>query len=238
MKTDRREFLFTTAAAAASAVVPQQLPASAPETALYAAISLDHLKGGLPGISAAQIEQHAKLYQGYVARTNALLGKIDKLVREGHHLAPDTKAPTPEYSELKRRYGFELNGMVLHEHYFQNLKPGQGGDPAGTPLAKRAERDFGSVQTWWSDFLATAKMTGVGWAVCCQDPRSGRLANAWVTEHEQGNVAGWPVVLACDVWEHAFMVDYAATERGKYLTAFEKSVDWDAAAKRLRDVPH
>ncbi|MBI3817213.1 MAG: superoxide dismutase [Planctomycetes bacterium] len=195
-------------------------------------MSLDHLKGGLEGLSAGQLEEHGKLYQGYVNRTNALLDKIAKMTAAGTHLN-DQKMPVPEYSELKRRYGFEFNGMVLHEYYFENLKKNGGELAADNPLAKTAEKWFGSMQNWWDEFKATAKSPGVGWVICAQDPRSKRIVNSWVTMHEDGNIAGYHVVLALDLWEHAFVGDYKPTERGKYIAAFEKNINWDAAAKRL-----
>ncbi|MFN0204871.1 MAG: superoxide dismutase [Planctomycetota bacterium] len=198
----------------------------------YKSISLDHLKGGLDGLSAGQLEEHGKLYDGYVKRTNVLMDKTAKLVASGAHLN-DQKAPTPEYCELKRRFGFEFNGMVLHEYYFQNLKKNGGDMPKGSALAKAAERSFGSVQNWWEDFKATSKAPGIGWVICYQDPRSKRIINSWVTMHEEGNVAGYGVILALDLWEHAFVGDYKPTERGKYLAAFEKNIDWDAATARI-----
>jgi Fe-Mn family superoxide dismutase len=198
----------------------------------FAPISLDHLKGGLDGLSAGQLEQHAKLYQGYVTRTNALLDKTQKMVAAGTHLN-DQKAPVPEYSELKRRFGFEFNGMVLHEYYFQNLKKGTGDIPQGAALVKCAEKCFGSVQNWWEELMATAKAPGVGWVIACQDPAGKRLFNTWVSMHEEGNIAGYRVVLALDIWEHAFVGDYLPTERGKYLTAFAKNVDWEAVNRRV-----
>jgi Fe-Mn family superoxide dismutase len=211
--------------------VAGQTPAPAPEK--FTPIGLDSLKGGIEGfLSAALLEQHAKLYQGYVTRTNALVEKTMKMVASGTHLN-DQKAPTAEYAELKRRFGFEFDGMVLHEYYFQNIKKGSGDIPQGSALAKAATASFGSVQTWWQDFMATAKLPGVGWVICCQDPASKRLFNTWVSMHQDGNVSGYHVILALDVWEHAYMPDYLATERGKYLSAFEKCVDWEAGARRL-----
>jgi len=238
---DRRSFLVASAgtvasmslaSAACAAPAGQREGASTIQVPVYKPIALDHLKGGLEGISANQLEQHAKLYNGYVTRTNALIEKTARMVAEGKHLN-DQKAPVPEYAELKRRMGWEFNGMVLHEHYFQNLKKGSGDIPAGSALAKVAERDFGSIQNWWGELMATAKMPGVGWVICCQDPGSGRLFNQWVSMHEEGHVAGFRVILALDLWEHAFIGDYQPTERGKYLAAFEKNVDWEAAGKRL-----
>lgn len=218
----------------ACAALPLQAGAAAAPQSLgpYSPISLEHLKGGLEGLSASQLETHAQLYEGYVKRANGLMDKTMKMVAAGTHVN-DQKAPTPEYCELKRRFGFEWNGMVLHEYYFQNLKKNGGDLPAGSALAKAAERSFGSVQNWWEDYKSTAKCPGIGWVICAQDPRTGRLVNSWVSMHEEGNIAGYRVVLALDLWEHAFVGDFKATERGKYIAVFEKNVDWDSASKRV-----
>jgi Fe-Mn family superoxide dismutase len=241
---DRRTFLTSAAAGAAglslassACAAPQgaaSAPAQTPQIAMakYTAISVDHLKGGLDGLSAGLLEQHVKLYQGYVTRTNALLAKTTKMVESGDHIN-DQKAPVPEYCELKRRFGFEFNGMVLHEYYFKNLVKGGSEIPTGSPFTKAVEKDFGSLQNWRSDFDAISKAPGVGWILVVQDPRTKRILNHWVGMHEDGNIAGFHVVLALDLWEHAFVGDYLPTERGKYLTAFGKNIDWEAVAGRV-----
>lgn len=243
---DRRNFIISAASGIAGAVVAGAASAQAPGAAQapaaqapaapaiekYSPMVFENLKGGFEGLSAGQLEEHLKLYNGYVNRTNALIEKLAKMTAAGTHVN-DQKAPVAEYSELKRRFGFEFNGMVLHEYYFENLKKNGGDLAAGSALAKAAERWFGSVQNWWDDFKTTAKSPGIGWVVCCQDPRTKRIINSWVSMHEEGNVAGYHVVLALDLWEHAFVGDYKATERGKYLAAFEKNVDWDAANRRM-----
>jgi Fe-Mn family superoxide dismutase len=131
--------------------------------------------------------------------------------------------------------GFEYNGMILHEYYFGNLTPGaQAEPPAGSKLRKAIEASFGKLETWVADFRAIATSPGIGWAVLYEDPSNGWLSNHWVTLHNDGNPAGFRPILALDDWEHAYMRDYLATERGKYVDAFFKNVDWQAAEKRLR----
>ena len=142
----------------------------------------------------------------------------------------------PAYSELTRRLGFEYNGMVLHEYYFDNLKSGGGtGDPERTAqFAKRRRRRFGSYEIWKADFVGIGKMRGVGWAICYQNPANGRLSNHWITLHETGNVAGFDPVLVMDVWEHAYLLDYKPAERPKYIEAFFSNIDWTTVEKRLQ----
>jgi superoxide dismutase, Fe-Mn family len=186
---------------------------------------------GLNGISDQTLEMHFKLYQGYVTNTNVLNEKVWEMVRGG---SLDAAQMVP-FSELKRRYGFEYNGMVLHEYYFENLMKDGGGDPgSGSPFRKAAEETFGSYETWKNDFVGVGKMRGIGWAICFQDPVTGWLSNHWVAEHEQGNVAGYRPVLVMDVWEHAFVLDYKPAERPKYIDAFFSNINWDAVGGRLK----
>ncbi len=185
---------------------------------------------GLNGISDNQVGEHLKLYAGYVKRTNALTEKLFALCKDGKASGAD-----PVYAELTRRMGFEYNGMILHEYYFGNLAPGaQGEPPAGGKLKQAIEASFGSYQTWLADFRAIATMPGVGWAITYQDPGTGWLSNHWVTLHNDGNPAGYRPILVMDGWEHAFMRDYQATERAKYVDAFFKNVGWEACQKRLK----
>ena len=139
-------------------------------------------------------------------------------------------------AELTRRLGFEYNGMVLHEYYFDNLQSGGGtGDPVQTSqFAKAAETSFGSYDIWKADFVGIGKMRGVGWAICYQNPANGRLSNHWITLHETGNVAGFNPILVMDVWEHAFLLDYKPAERPKYIEAFFSNINWNAVEDRLK----
>lgn len=183
---------------------------------------------GLEGLSDEQIAQHKKLYEGYVNNTNKLQDEIRQLIEKG-----EADGLNPHFAELKRRYGFEFNGMVLHEYYFSNLKANGGELPRGGQLSKALEESFGSVENWQKDFMGVAKMRGVGWAILFQDNRTGRLSNHWITLHEEGNVAGFRPILVIDIWEHAFTVDYKPTERGKYLEAVMKNIDWNKVESRL-----
>ena len=185
---------------------------------------------GLTGISDKQIEEHLKLYEGYVKRTNALTEKLQGMCSEGKASGAD-----PVYAELTRRLGFEYGGMVNHEYYFGNLKGGaQAEPPAGSKLRDAIASSFGKFETWLSDFRAIATMPGVGWVFTFQDPGTGSLSNHWITLHQDGVPAGFRPILALDGWEHAFMRDYLATERAKYVDAFFKNVDWEACERRLK----
>ncbi len=177
---------------------------------------------GMPGFSEALLKNHFTLYQGYVTNTNKVLDTLDQLAKDG-------KAATPEFAELKRRLGWEFNGMRLHEYYFENL--GGGGTKDGKAGKKIAE-SFGSYEAWEKDFRATGAMRGIGWVVLYQDTAANRLINFWINEHDVSHPAGCVPLLIMDVFEHAFMLDYGL-KRADYIEAFFKNINWEAAEKRL-----
>ncbi|HET6646538.1 MAG TPA: superoxide dismutase [Pyrinomonadaceae bacterium] len=185
---------------------------------------------GLKGISDETLELHFKLYEGYVKETNKLTEKIWQFIQDGKV----DQEEMPAYSELTRRLGFEYNGMVLHEYYFENLKKGMGtGEPdRSSKFRKAAESSFGSYEIWKTDFEGIGKMRGVGWAICYENPANNRLSNHWISLHETGNVAGFTPILVMDVWEHAYLLDFK-TERPKYIEAFFSNIDWDAVESRI-----
>ena len=189
---------------------------------------------GLKGISDQTLEMHFKLYEGYVKETNNLTQRITEFIKDGNV----DQEEMPAYSELTRRLGFEYNGMVLHEYYFDNLQSGGGtGDPLKTSqFLKAAEATFGSYDIWKADFVGIGKMRGVGWAICNQNPANGRISNHWITLHETGNVAGFNPILVMDVWEHAFLLDYKPAERPKYIEAFFSNINWNAVEERLKKI--
>ncbi|HEV8136916.1 MAG TPA: superoxide dismutase [Pyrinomonadaceae bacterium] len=186
----------------------------------------------LKGISDQTLEMHFKLYEGYVKETNNLTTRITEFIKDGNV----DQEEMPAYSELTRRLGFEYNGMVLHEYYFDNLQKGGGtGDPTkNSQFVKAAESTFGSYEIWKTDFVGIGKMRGVGWAICNQNPANGRISNHWITLHETGNVAGFNPILVMDVWEHAFLLDYKPAERPKYIEAFFSNINWSEVEKRLK----
>lgn len=180
---------------------------------------------GMEGFSEALLKNHFTLYQGYVTNTNKVLDILDGMLKAGN-------TATPEYAELKRRLGWEFNGMRLHEYYFENLG-GKGGIDQAGKLAAKLAADFGSYEAWEKDFRATGAMRGIGWAVLYQDSANGRLINFWINEHDVAHPAGCTPILIMDVFEHAFMLDYGL-KRADYIEAFFKNIDWKAAEARLK----
>ena len=185
----------------------------------------------LTGISDKTLEMHFKLYEGYVTNTNLLTEKIGDILADGKV----DKEELPAYSELTRRLGYEYNGMVLHEHYFGNMKRGGGGEPSKNAGFRSAvERSFPTFDIWRTDFVSVGKMRGVGWAIAYLDPANGRVSNHWIELHENGNVAGFVPLLVMDVWEHAYLLDYKPADRPKYIEAFLANVDWDVVERRMK----
>jgi Fe-Mn family superoxide dismutase len=176
---------------------------------------------GTEGFSDVLLRNHFTLYEGYVSNTNKVSDLL-KIVEIG----------TPAYGELKRRFGWEWNGMRLHELYFENIvKGGSTFDKKGA-LAKKISEQFGSFEIWEKDFRATGSMRGIGWAMLVEDRETSRLFNVWINEHDVGHLAGAELILVMDVFEHAFMLDYGL-KRADYISAFWNAIDWNVAGTRF-----
>ena len=192
--------------------------------AQYKAKDYSTLKG-LTGISDDQVAVHLALYNGYVTRSNKLNDTLAAMIN-------DNKSGTFEYNELKRRAGWEHNGVLLHEYYFDNLTP-NGGTGTDSKFAQAVTAQFGSFDTWKADMMGTAKMPGVGWAVTYWDPSCKQFDNYWIDRHDVGHPAGCKPVLVLDLWEHAWSVYLKPTERAKYLEDFFANVNWKTVDSRL-----
>lgn len=174
---------------------------------------------GLEGFSDALLTNHFTLYQGYVTNTNKLLD-----------LFKEKEVGTPEYAELHRRFGWEWNGMRLHELYFENMAK-HGVALSNRMLKQKMEATWGSVESWEKEFRGIAAMRGVGWVVLAHDKKDGKLINLWIAEHDGGHLAGLTPLLVMDVWEHAFMLDYGI-KRVDYINVFMSHIDWHAVEER------
>lgn len=180
---------------------------------------------GMQGFSETLLQNHFTLYQGYVKNTNTLLDTLTVLRKEG-------KGAAPEFAELKRRLGWEFNGMRLHEYYFENLG-GSGGISKDGKAGKKIAESFGNYDAWEKDFRATGAMRGIGWVVLYQDTAANRLINFWINEHDVSHPAGCVPLLIMDVFEHAFMLDYGL-KRADYIEAFFKNINGAAVDARVK----
>lgn len=179
---------------------------------------------GMEGFSEALLNNHFSLYQGYVTNTNKLLELQEQMLK-------DDQGGTPAFAELKRRLGWEFNGMRLHEYYFDNLI--KGGGQTGSKFRQKVGESFGSVELWEKDFRSTGAMRGIGWAILYHDPQSGRFINFWINEHDTAHPAGANPILIMDVFEHAFMLDYGL-KRADYIQAFFRNINWQAVEERIK----
>ena len=171
----------------------------------------------LDGISREAVEAHYKLYQGYVAKRNEILGKLASV---------DLSSANQVYSELrglKVELSFAVGGIKNHEIYFEHLGGG-GGNPKGL-IGDLIERDFGSAETWRADLKATG-MAARGWAWTAYDWDEGRLFNYLGDAQNTFPVWNATPLVALDVYEHAYFVDYQ-TDRASYIDAFFGNLDWD-----------
>ncbi len=180
---------------------------------------------GMTGFSETLLKNHFTLYQGYVTNTNKVIDALGQMLKDG-------KTGNPEFAELKRRLGWEFNGMRLHEYYFDNLG-GKSGINKNGKLIKKLSEDFGTYETWEKDFKAVGAMRGIGWVALYQDVTNGRLINFWINEHDVSHPAGCNLLLIMDVFEHAFMLDYGL-KRADYIEAFFKNIDWSVVEGRLK----
>ncbi len=194
----------------------------------YIAKNYDHLLGKVQGLDDSLLKMHFKLYQGYVNNTNAILQRLQEITDNGQN-------KSAEFGALKRHLGWEFDGMLLHELYFENLG-GKGQSLAKGPLADKIDNDFGSYDQWKADFIATGSMRGIGWVVAYIEPKSGRLLNEWINEHDLGHLAGGTPILVMDVFEHAYITQFAL-DKAKYIDVFFANINWDATSSRYQNQP-
>ena len=175
------------------------------------------------GFNTSLLKMHLRLYNGYVTNSNFLLGKIKCLINER---LEDSK----ECSELKKRYGYEFDGMRLHECYFENLG---GIEPINqeSDLFTNLSEQFGSYEKWQKDFQMTGNLRGIGWVVLYLDPDNGRLSNKWLKEKEVNHLASGIPILVMDVFEHSYLQQFGV-DKDKYILEFFKNINWDVVQDR------
>src|SRR3989344_3197303 len=182
----------------------------------------------LKGISVKTIEEHLKLYAGYVKHANLILEHIDELAQNAEKYAY-------ELGELQRRFGFEFNGMVNHEYYFESFEGGPKPIPSGSALAKAAMDEWSSYEAWLDRFKAIALTRGIGWAILYYDPLTKSLLNAWVDEQHLGQLNGCKTILALDMWEHSYVADYQPSGKKTYIEDFFANLNWSVIEKNFSE---
>jgi superoxide dismutase, Fe-Mn family len=194
----------------------------------YEVKNFDHLIGKIQGLNDDLLRMHFKLYQGYVNNTNILLKKLQELNAGG-------KNKTPDFAGLKRMLGWEFDGMLLHEYYFENLGWENHALNKEDPLMAKIEADFGSYDNWKADFVATGLIRGIGWVVSYIEPKQGRLLNEWINEHDLGHLAGATPLLVMDVFEHAYITQFGI-DRARYVDVFFNNINWDVVSQRFKSI--
>lgn len=180
----------------------------------------------LQGISQKQIDIHLGLYQGYVKHVNVLREQIADLT------ALDAQKYAYAIENLRRRLGWEFNGMRMHEFYFPQFEGGPQAPNQNSRLANAVIEKYGSWDAFVDHFKKTCLTRGPGWAVVSQDEAGGTVHVSWTTEHEQGTLADTHILLAGDMWEHAFMVDFMPADKAKHIDAFLSNINWTVVENR------
>ncbi len=171
------------------------------------------------------LEDHLKLYEGYVNSTNELREMIDSSL--------DTiETETPAYAELQRRFSWEYNGMVLHELYFSNLINNTDSMPDADDVLGLINKQYGSLETWSDEFKSLGKTRGIGWVALYRLP-DGTFQNGWINEHNEGVLVDAKILLVMDVFEHAFIKQYGL-DRDTYINDFLDSIDWSVVEERFQ----
>lgn len=175
-------------------------------------------------INRAQFEAHIRLYEGYVDKIN----QIDQILNNNPG-REEANATFSFFRECKRGETYALDGVILHELYFENM-----GGRMNTPDARALQQlsmYYGNYNNWQEDFVATAKASR-GWAVLCYDQRSSRLRNISLDAHDLGNIAYSAPMLVLDVYEHAYFLQYA-DNKTEYINNFMKNINWEVVSARM-----
>lgn len=183
----------------------------------------------LEGISKKSVEEHLGLYAGYVKNFNAISALLPEY-------AKDSEKHQHALSELIRRRSFEFGGMRLHELYFAQWEGGARPMQGGGALEEALTREYQKAVHVEQYLKAIGSMRGPGWALLYWDPVGKQFLAGFSGEQHQGHFATLPIILALDVWEHAYLLDYGAQGKGKYIDAFFKNVNWSVIEKRFEEL--
>ena len=176
----------------------------------------------LKGISEKNIEEHLKLYSGYVKNANLIQSMIEMY---GKVDAEDGKYSV---SEITRRFSFEFNGMRNHEVYFSHFEGG------AKPLSSDSELLKMGLDV---NRLKTIALTrGIGWAMVYYDPASKQLIHSWVDEQHLGQLQGCTPILALDMWEHSYVADYQPSGKKQYVEDFFANLNWHSCEENFSKV--
>jgi len=181
----------------------------------------------LKGISAKQLDVHLKLYAGYVKNINLLRSTV------AAYQQTDDEGGKFAISEMRRRLAFEFDGMRMHEYYFEQWENGVSVLDEKGSLASALSNKYGSLKEFEDHFKTVAMMRGIGWTTLAWDAKGKTPHTYFVGDHEVGHLAGLPIILTLDMWEHAYMVDYTPAEKKSYIEAFWNNLNWKLIEERF-----
>ncbi len=185
----------------------------------------------LKGISAKTIEEHLKLYAGYVKNANSILEKIPDY---GQYAEKDPFVPY-FVGELHRRFSFEYNGMRNHEVYFASLEGGPIAITKDGPMYKMIATQWGSFDAWLTNFKkSAATIRGIGWMALWYDKESNGLITSWIDEQHYGQLNGAAPILMLDIWEHSYVADYQPSGKKNYIEDFFANLNWKVIEENFK----
>lgn len=179
----------------------------------------------LKGISEKTIEEHVKLYEGYVKNANGIVEKMSTL---------DSEKDPYITGELFRRFSFEYNGMRNHEIYFASFEGGHTPFNIESDLGKRLIELFESYENFVKEFSTLALTRGIGWAVLWYDKKEDRFLTSWIDEQHFGQLNGCDMILALDMWEHSYVSDYQPSGKKQYVADFFENLNWSVIESNFK----
>ncbi len=183
----------------------------------------------LYGISTKSVEEHLGLYAGYVKNFNSITALAGELMK-------DSEKNAHAISELMRRRSFEFDGMRLHELYFSQFEGGAKALDGGSNIGVAITKQYSNADYAVEEIKQVAMMRGPGWSLLYFDPEAQQFLVGFSEQQHQGHFVTLPVILALDVWEHAYLLDYGAQGKAKYVEAFFKNLNWDVVEERFTDL--
>lgn len=181
----------------------------------------------LKGISKKTIEEHIKLYEGYVKNANLIVEKMATL---------DSEQDPYVAGELFRRFSFEYNGMRNHEVYFSSLEGGSVAFNPESELGKRIVELFGSYENFVKEFSSLATTRGIGWAVLWYDKKENKFLTTWIDEQHLGQLNGCDMILGLDMWEHSYVADYQPSGKKQYVEDFFANLNWNVIEENYKNL--
>ncbi len=185
-----------------------------------------NLPANMPGLSSESIKSHIGLYEGYVANFNAMTELIS-------NLRQDTDGSQHCIAEIIRRRSFEFDGMRLHEYYFSQLEDSPTEITEDSILAQKLINQFGSIDAVVSQIKEVGMMRGPGWAILYYDKEQDIFHIGFSGEQHQGHFVTLPIIIALDVWEHAYISDYGTAGKSAYIDAFFANLNWNMVESRI-----